>query len=174
MSTLLDAAIVLGAGPPVICVRHRVCHTLCHSVCHSVPPCATVCQPPGASTIIWQTRANIQTPPSVNPVVTNPLLLGTSPIFEKNYLFFSSYSQICFACPCFKNFPGANYLHPIHFKPWHEFLKTRFKTSRILSLYSQELQVKIKHKCQWTNNQQMSQLRYHCMPPRRSIRCTNT
>ena len=83
MSTLLDAAIVLGAGPPVICVRHRVCHTLCHSVCHSVPPCATVCQPPGASTIIWQTRANIQTPPSVNPVVTNPLLLGSSPIFEK-------------------------------------------------------------------------------------------
>ena len=80
MSTLLDAAIVLGAGPPVICVRHRVCHTLCHSVCHSVPPCATVCQPPGASTIIWQTRANIQTPPSVNPVVTNPLLLGSSPI----------------------------------------------------------------------------------------------
>ena len=80
MSTLLDAAIVLGAGPPVICVRHRVCHTLCHSVCHIVPPCATVCQPPGASTIIWQTRANIQTPPSVNPVVTNPLLLGTSPI----------------------------------------------------------------------------------------------
>ena len=88
MSTLLDAAIVLGAGPPVICVRHRVCHTLCHSVCHSVPPCATVCQPPGASTIIWQTRANIQTPPSVNPVVTNPLLLGSSPIFEKNYLLF--------------------------------------------------------------------------------------
>ena len=80
MSTLLDAAIVLGAGPPVICVRHRVCHTLCHSACHSVPPCATVCQPPGASTIIWQTRANIQTPPSVNPVVTSPLLLGTSPI----------------------------------------------------------------------------------------------
>ena len=53
--------------------------------------------------------------------------------------------------------------------------KSGFKTNRILPLYSQELQFKIKHKVgKCTNNQQMSQLRYHCMPLRQPIRCTYT
>ena len=148
-----------------------------HSVPQCVPQCATVCHSVPATRRVYYHLANTckhSNTPLSQPSCNKPPPPRLFSYLVKKLPAFSSYSQICFACPCFKNFPGANYLHPIHFKPWHEFLKTRFKTSRILSLYSQELQVKIKHKCQWTNNQQMSQLRYHCMPPRRSIRCTNT
>ena len=40
MSTLLDAAIVLGAGPPWY-VWGTECATLCATVCHRVPQCAS-------------------------------------------------------------------------------------------------------------------------------------
>ena len=77
-----------------------------------------------------------------------------------------------YALHVFEKFP----VQTIPLNPLIELLKTKsgFKTNRILPLYSKELQVKIKHKCKCTNNQQMSQLRYHCMPPGPPIRCTYT
>ena len=156
LSILLDAAIVGGRVSVLMCVPG------------DAPPI-----------IIWQTRANSQTPPSV----TLPRMLTPHPPHHHpcnvKYNLISRVLQGpgFFPCSTFESFLPGECVQTTLLNLLLQLLETKsgFKTNRILPLYSQELHFKIKHKVgKCTNNQQMSQLRYHCMPLRQPIRCTYT